>query len=392
MIADISYALVLNLHQPPGCLEALLEQNDSEARDILRALDRLPGALAQGIGRTHLALSGVLLETLSDPDFQPRAADLLDGPAVLHSLQNAQHISILGTAYYHPLLPLAPPADWEAQLKRWQGLARHLFGSTRFPGFWPPEMGFCMELIPLLRRLGYRYVLVDSEHVEPVTPMRWEEVRYRPHAAGFGGEEIIVVVRDRELSQAQEAGMTTGGFIQEVAERIRWCDFPPLVTAGMNGPGGFPRPAPDGDFWTAFYQELAQRRDQRPVRPAFINEYLDRYGVYGKVNVGPGAWHTDWHHGKGFMAWPASAAQEEVLRRVAEVSQALHGARQNASRLRGYSPELFHQLEEVYWRILRAETSGNFLGDEVRIADCHRDLDEACAQLDRVNALFKAGQ
>ena len=34
-----------------------------------------------------------------------------------------------------------------------------------------------MELIPTLKRQGYRYVLVDSEHVEEVTPMGWDELR-----------------------------------------------------------------------------------------------------------------------------------------------------------------------------------------------------------------------
>jgi hypothetical protein len=70
-----------------------------------------------------------------------------------------------------------------------------------------------MELIPLLKRLGYRYVLVDSEHVEALSPMRWEELRYRPHVARYDGKEIVVVVRDRDLSYAQESGTDHGWFM-----------------------------------------------------------------------------------------------------------------------------------------------------------------------------------
>jgi len=33
----------------------------------------------------------------------------------------------------------------------------------------------------------------------------WEELRCRPHLAEFGGEQIVIVVRDRELSTALEA-------------------------------------------------------------------------------------------------------------------------------------------------------------------------------------------
>jgi 4-alpha-glucanotransferase len=37
---------------------------------------------------------------------------------------------------------------------------------------------------------------------------RWEELRYRPHViAAFGGEQIVDVVRDRDLSNAQGSGM-----------------------------------------------------------------------------------------------------------------------------------------------------------------------------------------
>ena len=147
------------------------------------------------------------------PASRSRVYGIVDCGSLLWYLQNTRIIQILGTGYYHPVLPLIPRADCDEQLARWHGIARNLFARTSFAGFWPPEMGFCMELIPALKRQGYRYVLVDSEHVEPVTPMGWDELRYRPHVARFGDDEIIVVVRDRELSDAQEAGMETGWFV-----------------------------------------------------------------------------------------------------------------------------------------------------------------------------------
>jgi len=65
---------------------------------------------------------------------------------------------ILGTGFYHPVLPLIPEADRHQQLQRWLGIARHVL--------WRP-----------------RYI------------------------ARHGKDEIVVVVRDRDLSNAQEAGM-----------------------------------------------------------------------------------------------------------------------------------------------------------------------------------------
>jgi alpha-amylase/alpha-mannosidase (GH57 family) len=205
---EIGFGLVLNLHQPAGNLEHLLDHESWEADQVLWAMDRIPRSLwrHEGTARVHLSMSGTLLETLTDPGFQRRVYGTVDCGSLLWHLQNTSIIDILGTGYYHPVLPLIPEADRAEHLTRWQGIAGHLFARRSFGGFWPPEMGFCMELIPLLRRLGYRYVLVDSEHVEPVGSMRWEQLRYRPHVARYGGEEFVVVVRDRELSDAQEDG------------------------------------------------------------------------------------------------------------------------------------------------------------------------------------------
>jgi len=40
----IYHALTLNLHQPPGNLQWLLDNNEWEAKEILWALDRMPRA------------------------------------------------------------------------------------------------------------------------------------------------------------------------------------------------------------------------------------------------------------------------------------------------------------------------------------------------------------
>ncbi len=388
-MADIAHSLVLNLHQPPGNLEELLAHNEWEAREILLAMDRIPRSLwgYEDVARVHLALSGTLLETLSSPDFQSRVGSTIDCSSLLWYFPNTSLFHLLGTAYYHPVLPLIPAADWEEQLRRWQGIGRHLFNRNDFPGFWPPAMGFCMELIPTLKRFGYRYVLVDCEYVEPVTPMRWEEVRYRPHIARFGDEEIIVIVRDRELSNAQESGMDTKWFMQELYARTKGCDFPPLVTTCTDGEnGGWFRNMTEGsNFWTVFYRPLLEqvRAGTCAVRPGFINEYLQRHGAHGIVKVRPGAWNTGWHQGTGFVQWTESQAQRDALSRLDEVSQAVQAALADAQSRHPYDSELHHQLEEAHWRVLRAETSCNFFWGETWVDRCHRDLDEACACLER---------
>lgn len=386
-MGTIHHALVLNLHQPSGNLDSLLETNSWEAKEILFALDRIPRSLwdYEDVGRVHVSLSGTLLETLVRPDFQERVHGIVKCGDLLWHLQNTRTLQVLGTAYYHAVLPLIPAADWEEQMGRWLSQARHLFWRPHFPGFWPPEMGFCMEMIPALKRLGYRYVVVDSQHVAPVTPMRWEEVRYRPHIDRHDGDDIIVVVRDRELSNAQLSGMDAGWFVHELHERTRCCDFPPLVTTCTDGDNGgwFRNVAPESNFWGAFYQPMLEkvRASQTEVRPVFIDDYLNQHGAHGEVRVQSGAWNTGWHDGTGFTQWTGSQPQKDALRRVAETSIALHTA---LARVSSSSPEdarARERLAEAQWRLLRAETSCNFFWGEAWVNRCHRDLDDAWAIL-----------
>jgi predicted glycosyl hydrolase (DUF1957 family) len=103
--------------------------------------------------------------TSRTPRFQERVYGIVDCGALLWHLQNTRTIEVLGTGYYHPVLPLMPPPDRGEQLARWLALCRHLFWRDRFRGFWPPELGFCMDLVPTLSRQGYEWVIVDSEHM-----------------------------------------------------------------------------------------------------------------------------------------------------------------------------------------------------------------------------------
>lgn len=377
------HALVLNLHQPSGNLDYLLEHAPWEAKEILFAMDRIPRSLwgHEDLGRVHLSLSGTLLETLSDPRFQERVYGTVDCGALLWYLQNKDLIEVVGTGYYHPVLPLIPEQDRGEHLRRWQGIAHHLLWRARVDGFWPPEMGFSMALIPLLRAFGYRYVLVDSEHVEPVDEMSWPELRYRPHIARYGNDEIIVVVRDRELSDAQESGMELDWFLHEVEERTRWCDFEPLVTTATDGEnGGWFRNVTEGaNFWSAFYLPMLDRirAGYAGLRPTFISDYLRDHGAHGEVRVNTGAWNTGWHHGKGFTQWTGSEAQRETLKRYAETSAAMHDLIDRAATEASNAASLSAALEEARWRLLRAETSCNIYWGEAWVDRAEVDLDGA---------------
>lgn len=376
------HALFLNLHQPTGNLEELLENKPWETEQILYAMDRMPRSLwdYQDVARVHLSLSGTLLETLSNPLFQERVYGIVDCGKLLWELQNKNIFNVLGTGYYHPVLPLIPETDRKEHLQRWRGIAEHLLWRTDFEGFWPPEMGFSMELIPLIKQMGYQYVLIDSKHIEPVTPMTWQELYYRPHIAKYEDEEIIVVVRDRELSDAQESGMDYGWFANEVSERTKFCDFPPLVTTGTDGDNGgwFRNPTEGSNFWSGFYTQLLQaaRTEESAIQPIYIHDYIAQNGVSGEVTINTGAWNTGWHDGIDFIQWTGSKEQKDALKELQETSTNIHDARQTAAD-QPQSLECDYILENAMWHLLRAETSCNFYWGTAWLDRFYRDLDVA---------------
>jgi alpha-amylase/alpha-mannosidase (GH57 family) len=385
------HALVLNLHQPPGNLQCLLEHKAWEAKEILFALDRIPRSLwgREALARVHLSLSGTLLETLSDPAFQEQVYGIVDCGSLLWHFQNEDLFEVVGTGYYHPVLPLIPEADRKEHIQRWLGIANHLLWRRSFQGFWPPEMAFSMELIPLLRAFGYEYVLVDSEHVEPVTEMSWQELRYRPHLARYGNDTIAVIVRDRELSDAQESGMDVDWFLSEVAERTKWCDFPPLVTTCTDGEnGGWFRNVTEGaNFWSAFYLPLLDRvgAGTAGISPTFIKDYLRIHGTHGEVRVRTGAWNTGWHHGRDFTQWLGSDLQKQTVAAYARYSKAVHHARWRAGERGGTEGPEAQAIEEALWHLLRAETSCNIYWGEAWVHRAESDLEAVREALSRID-------
>ncbi len=67
--------------------------------------------------------------------------------------------------------------------------------------------------------------------------MGWDELRYQPHIARFGGEEIIVVVWDLRWSRARCKQV----LVEDVPEVGLWrgvAEPAAVLPVGAGGPGG----------------------------------------------------------------------------------------------------------------------------------------------------------
>ena len=114
LATNISHALGLHMHQPPGNLALLMEANAREAEQIIRYNERPPRYAQQyaDVGHLHVGFSGILLEQLLDKDIVDRYRHIIDLPAMLHAYRNRSNIGLIGMGYFHPFFPLVPEADW----------------------------------------------------------------------------------------------------------------------------------------------------------------------------------------------------------------------------------------------------------------------------------------
>lgn len=399
-MAEVYHALGLHMHQPLGNLIALHNSAERwEARQILWCYDR-PTRMLEGyedVARLHLSFSGTLLKQLEDTGVRETFHDVVNIEDFLARYQRA-NIEYLGSGLYHTVYPLIPPADWDAQTAWWLGLGRHLLGREQFAGFWPPEMGFCMEMIPMLARHGYRYVIVDCWYIKPKRPMRWEELRYRPYLARYDGAEIVVVPRDRELSIAQLSGLDPGWFQHEVQQRTKFCDFPALVTTWTDGENGgwFRAPRVESGFWGYFYRPILDRYRAGTLgfTPIHISEFLRRFPPTEEVEVHRGAWNTEHHWGGDFTQWTGSLLQKkgwDEIRNASRYYQQVKRTFDQHGQANGDREEVRHLITRAYDHILTAETSCNFYWGSRwvhrsfdQIEQAYHLLDTAMSQMEKV--------
>ncbi len=381
-MADVYHALGLNMHQPLGNLIGLHNSNERwEARQILWCYDR-PTRMLEGyedVARLHMSWSGTLLKQLEDQAVRDTFRDVVDIGDFLARYRRSP-IEFVGSGLYHPVYPLIPSSDWDAQTAWWQGLGRHLLGRDQFHGFWPPEMGFCMEMIPMLRRHGYEYVVVDSYYIKPKHEMSWQERRYRPHIARYDGAEIVVVPRDRELSDAQQSGLDPGWFRYELQARTQWCDFPALVTTWTDGENGgwFRTTCVESGFWGHFYRPILDwyRAGDLGFAPVHISEYLRRCPPTDEVEVYSGAWNTGHHWGGDFAQWTGSLLQKKGLdevRGAAAYYSTVKRTFDERSQAAANPDEVRQLITNAYDHLLVAETSCNFYWGSRWV---HRTFDE----------------
>ena len=202
-------------------------------------------------------------------------------------LAESGQIELTTSPFYHPILPLLidtefarrsrpeahlpsrfqAPADAEAQIRTAVALHREVFGAAP-NGLWPSEGSVCPELIPMLHQAGLKWTATD-EGVLARSLEHWDRQAslYQPYLTGPPGQDVKIVFRDRELSDAfgfVYSKSTPESAVEDVMHRLRGIAAQPtgeqaMIPIILDGENPWEHYHDGGErFLACLYTELAK--------------------------------------------------------------------------------------------------------------------------------------
>lgn len=266
---------------------------NSELYNLQKALDksylRLLGWLEDNPRlRLTANISGCLLESLA-------AGGQTDYLQRFKSLVKQGRLELTGSAAYHGFLPLLPEAEVIRQIKVNEKILKRFFGVNFKPtGFFLPEMAYSVAVARIVKRLGYRWIILDEISYGGAAGLaaRAEDGKiYEDTASG-----LQVVFRNRNLSSAYPPDR-----LLAISKKIAAANPAAGRTAGGRAAAGVYLTATDAELYglrhedpTRELERLAQRKN---LRTATISDWLRRNNRHKNIRIAlrPSSWEsTEW--------------------------------------------------------------------------------------------------
>ncbi|TFF94455.1 MAG: hypothetical protein EU543_01230 [Promethearchaeota archaeon] len=145
------WAPLLHIYQPPTQdIDILRKINDQCYKPLFNEIASHQNA------KFCLNINGILIELLKEYGM----SDSID---LLIELIEDNKIEIVGTAKFHPILPLIPKKEVKRQIKLNEEINTEVFDNRWIKrGFFPPEMAISSKVAKIVRDLGYKWVIMSG--------------------------------------------------------------------------------------------------------------------------------------------------------------------------------------------------------------------------------------
>jgi predicted glycosyl hydrolase (DUF1957 family) len=173
----------LHIYQPPTQDQKILDQVLHESYLlIIDLLKKYPNL------KITLNISGSLLEKLH----HNRQNTFINQ---LKPFVKKGRVELVGSAMYHPILPLIPEKEIIRQIQLNEKIGREVFGTLYKPqGFFIPEMAYSKKVADSIKKAGYKWIILDEIHSNKALD---NKVKYKIKNNG-----LIVIFRDRRFSKS----------------------------------------------------------------------------------------------------------------------------------------------------------------------------------------------
>jgi len=145
------FAPLLHIYQPPTQdIEILKRINEECYKPLFKML------LEHENVKITLNINGVLVDLLYD-------YGLGETMELLKKLVSENKVEIVGTAKFHPILPLIPKKEINHQIILNEKINRREFGSNwQRNGFFPPELAVSPKVIKIVKEMGYDWIIMSG--------------------------------------------------------------------------------------------------------------------------------------------------------------------------------------------------------------------------------------
>ncbi|MFH1822277.1 MAG: hypothetical protein ABH830_01100 [Patescibacteria group bacterium] len=138
----------------------------------------------------------------------------------IKNLVKRGQIELVGSAAYHPLLPLIPEIEAKKQIKENEKIIKKYLGKNfQTKGFFLPEMAFSEKIAKLIKKFGYQWVILDEiSYNGKLNQVDYSQV-FKDKASG-----LKIVFRNRQLSKSYVPQT-----ILDLIKKQNYCN--PVITA-----------------------------------------------------------------------------------------------------------------------------------------------------------------
>lgn len=272
----------IHLYQPANSpLERIQEAVSKSYARLVRLMEEHPNL------NFTANISGCLLERLRDEAY----VDILNS---LKSLAKSGRLELVGSAAYHAFLPYLPESEIIYQIKKQEEITLDILGiNLKDGGFFFPEMAYTPSLAKIVKKLGYRWLILDEASL-PST-LTNQQNAYIDSNSG-----LFVLVRQREFSNAYAPDLINNLLLEN--------NLPDMIVT-----------ATDAELYGLRHKdpsaELEKMAKINGLETVTITNYFDNSDKLSKLKFQSASWETNWQFDKGqpFVIWREKGNKTQSL-------------------------------------------------------------------------------